>query len=162
MARGVIYFITTNKEQDISFGEEKYQEKLESLQLDYVKDQDDEQSSTPRKTLEKLMLTMGANIAYSSDMTDFRLSFCFTDADQAKRAYFGPKLDDLRTQVEALTLDGVIRHAPALDFILDNSYGDIVTLNEEDSEDDLTLDGFVRRLESGVTYYVYNRVLLTH
>lgn len=67
----------------------------------------------------------------------------------------------LKEQVAALTLEDVIHTSPSLDFILENQYGDLIEC-ENISSTAMSMDDFIRNMESGVTYYVYERVILMH
>lgn len=160
MARGTIFYITRNPEQDISFGESNYYDKLDVLKLDYVKDQDGDESEVPLECLKKMLAGLGA--AVTGWESPFSFMFRFRAVEKAKRDYFAPRLEKFKKQAQALTIESVMRSAPALDFILDNEYGDIITLAQPYGETDLTLDDFLRQLEPDVSYYVYGRVILMH
>ncbi len=176
MGRGCIYYIVKDADLDVdvSFGAENYYEKLDTLMIDYVEDETKEESEPLLKTLREMMENLGAVTGFGSDIgkNHFAFTFRFENADMAKRAYFQPKLTGLKKQVEALTIEDVVKSAPALDFILDNEYGDLITFAESyysnflkctgQAEIDMSVDEFIRHMESGVTYYVYERVIFMH
>lgn len=160
MARGNIYYITKDKDRDISFTESDYYDKLDALCLDYVKDQDEEESEAPIGWLRDMLSGLGA--AVTEGAGDFAFSFSFGGVEKMQQEYFRPKLEELKKQAEALTLFSVIRSAPCLDQILDNDCGDLVTLAEDGRDTDITVDDFIRRIKPGTVYYVYNKVILMH
>ncbi len=162
MGRGNIYYITKNKNKDVSFDERTYYDKLDILGVDYVQNQTKEESEIPLEHMQKVMQMLGAVTGYGHDNRDFAFSFWFDDVEKAKQDYFRPKLNNLKQQVEALTLSDVIHSAPYLDFIMDNDQGDLVVFDDEDYECNVSLDNFIRKLEPHVNYYVYKKVILMH
>lgn len=160
MARGVIYYIA-DKPCDVTFDESDYYDHLEALGADYVKNETKKDSEVPLEYLQEQLMELGAAIGHGQSDGQFTFSFCFSDADSARRLYFEPKLMKLKEQVAALTLEDVIHTSPSLDFILDDQYGDMVEC-ESISNSLLSMDDFIRNMESGMTYYVYERVILMH
>lgn len=160
MARGVIYYIANNP-HEVTFDESDYYDHLEALGADYVKNETKQDSEIPLEYLQKQLMKLGAVTGYGQIDGQFTFSFCFSDADSARRLYFEPKLIKLKEQVAALTLEDVIHTSPSLDFILENQYGDLIEC-ENISSTAMSMDDFIRNMESGVTYYVYERVILMH
>lgn len=164
MARGNIYYISKNRDTDVHFRASDYYDCLGSLDIEYVEDRDREGSTEAMLCLLYIMKNLGASI-FNADLEaddGFQFSFCFYDADTAKRKYFAPRLEQLKKDAAALTLDEAVRTAPMLDRFLDNEFGDLVEFNEGSSSSISTLDNFIRHMESGVTYYMYGRVILIH
>lgn len=162
MARGYIYYVTKNKDQDVSFTKEQYYESLDRLGIDYVDDMANEDSADILKMLAEMLYKQGAVVGYGHSNRDFMFSFVFSDADSMKRNYFEPKLAKLKAEAAALTLENVIRSAPCLDCITNSNYSDLVAFDDGNATTDMTFDNFIRNLESGVTYYVYRKVILAH
>lgn len=164
MGRGNIYYITKKKDADIHFDKTDYYDKLDGLGINHVDNQSEKQSKIPLECLQENMLNLGAITGYGYDNNYFAFSFHFDELiiERAKQNYFKPRLEQLKKQVEALTLSDVVQTAPCLDFIVDDNYGDLITFYNGDSECSISLDDFIRRLEPGVTYYVYEKVILMH
>lgn len=162
MARGNIYYISKDVHENVSFDESEYQEKLDIIGTDYIKNMTNEESEPALNCLSTLMYSLGAIIGYGYDNKEFAFSFRFEKTEKVKQDYFRPKLDKLKSEVEALTLFDVIHHAPVFDNILNNQCGDLITLNDGTYHTDMTVDEFIRELEPGVIYYVYQNVLMMH
>lgn len=160
MARGVIYYIA-DKPCDVTFDESDYYEHLEVLGADYVKNETKEDSEVSLECLQEQLMKLGAVTGYGQSNGQFAFSFSFSDADAARRLYFEPKLAKLKEQADELTLEDVIHASPTFDFILDEQYGDVVKC-ESLSSGLLSMNDFIRNMESGVTYYVYECVILMH
>lgn len=164
MARGNIFYITTDKDADVSFGESSYYEKLDTIGADYVEDQTKERSEIPVRWLSDTMFRLGATVGYNS-MPGFAFSFSFLKTEQMLQDYFRPKLEKLKADAAAFDLFQVIQSAPRLDWICNNEYTDAVELHDEENGDSgtfLTVDDFIRRIRPGTTYYVYESVILMH
>ena len=163
MARGTIYYVTTDKNASVSFTETKYYDRLDSMKVDYVKDMDEWDS---RNSLDYLRTTLSEIGAWSQAHTvtedSFMFEFKFDRLEEAQRKYFEPKLASLKAQVNALDLFKVIRSAPALDWMLDNEYGDLFEFHDAGSESLISMDDLIRRVKPGQTYYVYNMCILMH
>lgn len=162
MARGYIYCITNGKDVDVKFNENYYYDYLDTLHVDYVKDMDQDESELPLKWLEETMQDLGAITGHGRDMKGFGFMFWFRDVETAKRLHFGPRLEKLKKNVEALTLEDVMKAAPCLDQILDDDYGSMVLYADGESESTVNLDYFIRSLKPCTTYYVRDRVILMH
>lgn len=162
MARGTMYCITTDKDWEISFDESSYYHMLDAWSIDYVKNQDSQDSEIATEYLRKMLEEMGATTVFGHSLGRFAFGFRFEKLEAALQSYFKPRLTKLKRQVEALTLPDVIRSAPSLDFIMDNDYGDRIALTTPLGDFDLTVDDFIRRLEPGTTYYAYDRTILMH
>lgn len=162
MARGHIYYITTDEHKDVGFDESSYYGRLDALDIDYVLNQTKEDSEIPLEWLQELMQKAGAAIGYGYDNGSFAFSFCFEKTEKMQQDYFRPKLEKLKKETEALTLFDVIRAAPSLDTILDNQYGDLVELDDGETESLVSMDTFIRRIKPGTIYYVYECVILAH
>lgn len=162
MARGNIYYITKDCNNDKSFDESDYYSELKSLGVDYVKNVGREESEIPLESLSNMLQRLGADVMPFTGYGDFAFSFSFEDAENAKLEHFGPKLAEFKKQAMALKLESVIRTPFAFDFILDDNYGDLVAFNGGTYECLITVDDLIRRIESGVTYYVCDRVILMH
>ncbi len=160
MARGVIYYIANNP-CEVTFDESDYYEHLEALGADYVKNETKEDSEISLECLQEQLMKLGAVTGYGQSNGQFAFSFSFSNADAARHLYFKPKLVKLKEQVAALTLEDVIRTSPSLDFILDNQYGDLIECRNI-SDAAMSVDDFIRNMESDVTYYVYEHVILMH
>lgn len=168
MARGYIYYVTTDKDQDVSFNKGNYFGKLDILgAVNYMEDQTEVQSEEPLKWLSDTLYRLGAVIGYGYSLGSFGFSFVFENVPKAQQDWFRPKLELLKKNVDALTLSDVIRSAPCLDHILDDTYNSLIALNDGGQDvnvtaDDITVDDLIRRLKPGVTYYVYSKVILMH
>lgn len=164
MARGHIYCITTDKDMDVSFSESSYYEKLDSIGADYVEDQTKEYSEEPLKWLSDTMFRLGATVGYNF-MPGFAFSFNFLKVEQMREDYFRPKLEKLKAEAAGLDLFQVIQRAPNLNWICNNKYTDAIELHDAETGDSgtfLTVDDFIRQVRPGVTYYVYEKVILMH
>ena len=60
--------------------------------------------------------------------------------ENARKDYFGPKLEKLKKEVAELDLFKVVKSAPCLDIILNDTCDDMVVLMNKGSEDTLTFD----------------------
>lgn len=160
MARGIIYFITKDKNQVIDFGEQNYYDRLDIIHADYVQDEDEESSATSIEMLKDTINNLGAVIWLGEG--DFGFSFRFNAVSEMQRNYFRPKLEALKEKVANLQLFDVIRSAPDLNSIINDDYGNMITLGEEAAGSTITVDNFIRRVEPGVTYYVYKKTILMH
>lgn len=160
MARGVIYYIANNP-CEVTFDESDYYEHLEALGADYVKNETKEDSEISLECLQEQLMKLGAVTGYGQSNGQFAFSFSFSNADAARHLYFEPKLTKLKEQVDELTLENIVHASPTIDFILDEQYGDMIKC-ESLSSGLLSVDDFIRNMESGVTYYVYERVILMH
>lgn len=166
MGRGNIFYITKDKNKDVSFNETNYYDKLETYRIDCVDNQNEEESQIPLNCLRKQLYELGATVDIPSGPgdanRDFYFSFSFDRIERAQQDYFRPKLEHLKKTVSELSLFQVIRSAPVLDFMLDDQYGDLFTFNDGMYESTISFDDFIRRMEPGVTYYVYKRVIYMH
>lgn len=160
MARGTIYFITKDKDQVIDFGEQDYYDRLDILNVGYVQDEDEESSATSIEMFRDTINKLGAIIWLGE--RDFGFSFRFNAVSEMQRKYFKPKFEILKEKVANLQLFDVIRSAPDLNNIINDGYGDVITLGEEAAGSTITVDDFIRRVEPGVTYYVYKKTILMH
>lgn len=170
MAMGHIFCIMTDADMDISFNKSIYEGMEYELNADYFKDLTPEQAAVPLNWLKETVTRLGGKI-YEGDPRDcIAFSFSFTQTGGAQADWFRPRLEQLKKEVEELTLPSVIQSAPALDRILDNQFGDRVALygTDEDSGDyvgtcgTVTFDGFIRKLQPGTVYYVHDRMVLMH
>lgn len=161
MARGYIFYITNVKDMDVCFNANYYGDCEDAIDVDYVKDCSEEKSKIPLEWLEKTMSDMGAVINREQNGY-FKFFFRFHETEKVQQDYFRPKLKQLKKIVNELTLSDVVRCAPSLDSIVNNNYTDLITFEDESSEYVITVDEFIRRLQPGVTYYVYEKVLLIH
>lgn len=166
MGRGNMYYISREKNEDIShFTKDNFEHRLEALLIDYMKDLSESEAQVPLGNLQKAMQELGAITSYGYSVNGngkIAYGFVFGSVEEMKKRYFTPKLGKLKANVEALTLFDVIKSAPALDFICNDETTDLIILKENGFEQELTMDDFIRHLEAGVTYYVYNRVILMH
>lgn len=165
MARGDIYYITTKKDDQARyFNEGMFYDQLDRYGLDYVEDRGKDQSVETLHYLSDMLRQMGAVITDGTDLTDrhFAFAFCFHDREKAQREYFEQKLEKLKKEVAGLELSKVIKSAPCLDMILNDTYTDMVVLSEEPSGSTMTYDDFIRRIKEGVTYYVFECTVLMH
>lgn len=164
MAKGVIYYVTKDKDADVSFYAENYYDKLDALGTDYVKDQTTEESEEPLRQFERTLSHMGAMMGYGVDTFDhgFRFTFCFQDAGHMREKYFSPRLEQLKKEADALTLKDVISRPPVFSCLTGSSPSDFVTMEQPYGESDMDMDEFIRQIESEVTYYVFERVILMH
>lgn len=164
MARGYIYYITTDRDASVSFGESDYYEKLDSIGADYVQDVNAKDSEEPLEGLMGTMSGMGAETA-PAEMPGFAFTMRFGKVEQMLENYFKPRLEKLKKEAAKLDLSSVIRSGPSLDYICNNQYGDAVELHDAETNDSgtfLTLDDFVRQIRPGATYYVYGKLVLMH
>lgn len=162
MARGYIYYITTDKDKDVCFSEFSYYENLDAINADYVQDTVGESAGEPLRWLKDTVSGMGAKVG---DMPGFAFSFQFDKVEQMLRDYFSPKLAKLKEEAAALDLFKVIRSGPALDYICNNQYSDAVELHDNESGSNgtfLSMDDFIRQVRSGAVYYVYGKLILMH
>lgn len=166
MARGHIFYVTENPRRDFAFGESDYYDKLDILNVDYVRDMSPEQSQEAVRLLRKRLQGIGAMVG--EDVPEgFAFSFRFGDAENAKHLHFAERLEEFKRRAAGLTLDEVVQHAPALDYLLDDGHEDMVCYVESFDDGyvkaDITVDDFIRRLKPGdIPYYVYDRVILIH
>lgn len=169
MSKRYIYYVAKNRNQDVCFNWMNYCDQLDVIGAAKVTDQTKEESVEPISELEDTMWKLDAAICKGHDLEDFAFSFRFDDAEKAKRKYFEPKLDKLKYETFSLYLSDVISKAPALDRILNNDLSNLILNNDLSNliaPDNLaigaiiTLDDFIHSMESGVTYYVYEKVVL--
>ena len=160
MARGTIYFITKDKNQAVDFKEENYYDRLDIIHADYVQDEDEDSSKTSLGMFKDTIGKLGAVILPCED--DFNFSFRFNAVSEMQRNHFKPKLETLKEKVKNLNLFDVIQSAPDLNSILNDDYDDVITLGEEAVGSTITVDDFIRRVEPGITYYVYKKTILIH
>lgn len=165
MARGSIYYITTNKDDQVRhFNEEMFYDRLDLYGIDYVQDVDETESVHSLQWMRDMFRQMGAGTFDGEDVKSrhFAFSFCFHDMENARKYYFGPKLEKLKKEVAELDLFKVVKSAPCLDMILNDTCDDMVVLMNKGSEDTLTFDNLIRQLEPDTTYYVFERTVLMH
>ena len=166
MGRGYIYFITKDKHSDVSFGASNYENCLGELGVDYVKDEKKKESMELVQEFSSRMHQLRATTVLDNDKKDFKVSFYFTDADEAKRLYFEPLLKALKEQVEALTLENLISSGYSIGALVysmaNDNFGDLIEFENEVGTTRMTLDDFIRQIEPDVTYYVYKRVIFMH
>lgn len=161
MARGNIYYVTTDKDSDVSHKAENYYDSLASLDLDHVKDAYQTAAKEALRWMNDTLYKLGASIGGSTAYGDFSFSFYFENVDKAKESWFAPKLEALKKEVEALTLSAVANAEPCLNQ-LNDEYGDLVTFNDGVTEITVTWDNFIRLLKPQTTYYVHKNIVLTH
>ncbi len=162
MARGYIYYVTSDKDIDPTFTESNYYDSLDSLGADYVQDCDEEDSVEQISWFEDKLKGMGAVISTDNLQDGFSFSFRFDRVNEMQQAYFKIKLEKLKEEASKLTLFDVIRSAPTLDYITNDTYGDMVEFCGVNSSATITVDNMVRQIEPGVTYYVCNKTILMH
>lgn len=162
MARGHMFYITTVKDQDISFSADSYYEKLDAIGTDHLNDLTVEASAGPIQTFLKSMTELGATIEYGHFDDDLEFSFRFVNIEEVQQNWFRPKLEKLKKEAEKLTLFDVIRAATCLDYIVNNDYEDLIAFDTVESNVEITVDDFIRQLKPGVTYYLYKKVILMH
>ena len=170
MAMGHIFCIMTDADMDISFNRSIYEGMESELNADYFKDLEPDKAAVPLDWLKGTVARLGGRI-YDGDPKDcIAFSFSFAQTGSAQADWFRPRLEQLKKEVDGLTLPSVIQSAPVLDRILDNRFGDRVALYKADkgsvlgySEDGpVTFDCFIRQLQPGTVYYVYDRIVLMH
>lgn len=159
-----MYYITTDLGVEVDFDESDFYDHLEALHVDYVKNMSVQESEDPIRWLDQMLTKLGAAIGYHKELKDggFACCFRFEDAEKMKAAYFGPKLMKLKEEAEKLTLFELLHRAPELDRIIDDPYDDRVIFRDAADESMFTKDAFIREIKSGVTYYLYEKVILLH
>ncbi len=166
MARGYSYYIMSNvmsnNDTDVTFGAGNYYEDLDSLGIEWVEDVDEEKSKEPLEWLADTMSRLGAAVYFSCGSNDFVFSFKFSKVEKAQQDWFKPKLEKLKNEAAKLTLSDIIRSEHSLDYIQNDNYGDMITMNDGFSDINMTVDDFIRQLKPGVFYYVYKKTVLMH
>lgn len=155
MGRGYIYYITKDKDEEPSFDESDYYDRLDALHVDYVQN---ESSENPLESLQQTLQELGAVLGYGYDK-NFAFSFSFKDVDKAKREFFEPRLRALKENVAALTLEHMVESEPAFEI---TPKGDLIAMEAYYGDSLCSVDDFIRSLESGVSYYVYEKVVFMH
>lgn len=166
MRTNYIYYVTKDKDQYPKFNAEKYLHKMNAYNIKSAYDLSEDQSNTPLKTLDDMLCKLGAVIGYGS-MNDFKFLFWFDNVQKAKTQYFRTRFEKFMREAQALTLDSVLTSAPALDSILNDKCSDLVEMHLNNygctiADYTFTLDNFIRSLESGITYYVYEKTIQIH
>lgn len=156
-----IHYVTKDKDQYPEFNAEKYWHKMNAYNIKFAYDLSEDQSEIPLKTFDNMLCKLGAVIGYGS-MNDFKFSFWFDNVQKAKTQYFRLRFEKFMREAQALTLENVLMSAPALDSILNDKCSDLVKIHLNNSDYTFTLDDFIRSLESGTTYYVYEKVIRIH
>lgn len=159
MAKGYLYYVTTEKTRNVCFNAAVYLDNVNVLGAEYLEDCDENESEEPLKWLADFLGGMGAVID-RDDTGIFRFSFRFYNMESVQQDYFRPKLEKLKETVEKLTLSDVVQHTPELDSVLNDRYGDMIRLEDGRSDSFVTMDDFIRQLKSGVTCYVYKETIL--
>lgn len=160
MARGNIYFVTKDNQQEVDFTEQNYYDRLDVINVDYVRDEDEASSALSLECFKDIISDLGADI-FDAD-GDFGFAFQFDEIETMKCRYFRPKFEMLKEKVNSLDLSDIISFAPDLNSIINDNHGDLITLGENEAGSSVTMDDFVRYLESDVTYYVYKKTILIH
>lgn len=155
MGRGYIYYITKDKDAEPSFDESDYYDRLDALHVDYVQH---EFSEHVLESLQQSLQSLGAVPGYGYDK-NFAFSFSFEDADKAKREFFESRLRALKKNVAALTLERMVQSEPAFEI---TPKGDLIAMETDYGDSLCSVDDFIRSLESGVSYYVYEKVIFMH
>lgn len=163
MARGDIFCIKDEERKgSISFDEEQYYDKLETLGIDYVQNKDGDEAAVSIDCLKDTLKGLGAEI-HDNVEYPFAFAFRFGAVEHMLSTYFKPRLEKLKAEVEKLTLFDITKlSVPSFDHIINDDYDDMVTLMEERAESTMTLDMFLRQIRPGITYYVHSRIILMH
>lgn len=164
MARGFIYYMTTDKTIEPSIDESDYYEKLDGMGCDYVQNETKESSEYPLECLSGMLSEMGAVVTREDMPEGYAFSFRFDKVEQMLQDYFRPKLEKLKKEAAELELEKVIRSAPNLDWICNNEFTDAVELEDpEETESSFSsMDNFIRGIHPGVEYYVHDKTVLMH
>ena len=159
MARGYIYYLTTDPDFDISFSEYDYSENADTMGFSYAEYLSISQSQNPIDSLKTLFENIYGEV---NNNNKFAFTAKFSDITKTQYAHFEPKLNKVKDLAGKLTLYSVTQSAPNLDYILNNDCGDLITLFDGTAEHILTIDDFVRQIKPNETYYVHPNVILMH
>lgn len=162
-----VYYITTDERLPAYFPSADLIEYIRKLEKRDITLLDVSESKLPLQNLENQMKELGGETdwmlpthwCFEKDAGNYPLRFRVPRENVAKKKYFEPKLKRLKTVVEGIHLLDVISHAPNLDMFLNDKNGDKVMLITQEKEEMLTMDNFIRQLDSYVSYYVYELVL---
>ena len=161
MAKGYLFYVTTDPEEEICFKASNYYERLDALNADNVRDLSTAESKPGLDSLETLFTSHGGICRKNWDR-NLAFDVWFTEAAlaDAKIRHFAPKLERLKAHAAELTLQGIIEKAPELDWIANNTAGDMVALNDGETVRELTIDDFIRELKPNTKYYACEHAIL--
>ena len=147
-----IYYISTNNEEH-RFDAACAQKYLDALTA-YAGPCDEPSAKEILDAFIKDMTVYGAAINKSQDDS---CSFAFENARYAKNGYFTSWICHLKRNIDRLSAQDLMRAPVSLDS-LTMHFGDYVVLKDDSKEVLLTMDEFIRRLESNVVYYLAKRI----
>ncbi|MDO4647176.1 MAG: hypothetical protein Q4B26_00900 [Eubacteriales bacterium] len=159
MGRGVCYAISKSKEDVLYFEESDLYSSIDSLAIDFVKTQTEEDSRASVRYLIDELKNAGAEIGIEKLSDGVTNIHHLRMTDEVKKMYFRARFEKVKALVDEMDLEYFSVGDPyTLKMLIDDSYADCVY---EDGWPK-TLDYFIREADTDVKYYIAPTVIFLH